>query len=376
MATTTEFTLKPFNLEQALNGATIAFSEVRLTDNGYVHTGVISEYVNNFYRVNDSTYLGKVGNTEYKFNSLGGCFDGAIAHQLFIVEAEIVETKGTASSRGDADGGTVTVDINTLQPREHFAIAALRGILFHIENPLNLTGAQITQICGKSFEIANGMMAAAADARAEAEEGGGGSTEEDKKEEVEVVPEELTSNADKILYNIYVQNNNRAVDDKARFDKLVGATYADGKLDSVDGLKIHTTDDKPLITKLHEDSKIAEVVKVTEVVGITDTVDVNITNEVLNTSVSGTADVNIASSAVTLAVEGDVEVTNTVDVSGSVSCSNMLSEPVYVSVRNSPTVTVDNMLTEPVAVTGSVEVSGSVSVSNLSTPEPDNDQQG
>lgn len=365
MASTTEFTLKPFDLEQALNGATIAFSEVRTTSGGeVVHTGVISEYVNNFYRVNDSTYLGKVGNTEYKFNSLGGCFDGAVAHQLFIVEAEIVETKGTASSRGDADGGTVAVDINTLQPREHFAIAALRGILFHIENPLNLTGAQITQICGKSFEIANGMMAAAADARAEAEEGGGGSTEEDKKEEVEVVPEELTSNADKILYNIYVQNNNRAVDDKARFDKLVGATYADGKLDSVDGLKIHTTDDKPLITKLHEDSKIAEVVKVTEVVGITDTVDVNITNEVLNTNVQGTADVNIASSDVTL------------DVSGSVSCSNMLSEPVYVSVRNSPTVTVDNMLTEPVAVTGSVEVSGSVSVSNLSTPEPDNDQQG
>ena len=180
MASTTRITLNSFNLEEALGGATIAFAKF---SNGSP-TNEVESYVNNFHRANDSTYVGKVGNIEYKFNSQGGCFDGALTHQLYMVEATIAESEGTKiPSRGDADE-EISVDINTLQPREHFAIAALRGIMFHIENPLNLTSAQITQMCTKSFEIANGMMAAAADARAKAEEGGGGSTEEDKKEEV------------------------------------------------------------------------------------------------------------------------------------------------------------------------------------------------
>lgn len=376
MASTTRITLNSFNLEEALGGATIAFAKF---SNGSP-TNEVESYVNNFHRANDSTYVGKVGNIEYKFNAQGGCFDGALTHQLYMVEATIAESEGTKiPSRGDADE-EISVDINTLQPREHFAIAALRGIMFHIENPLNLTSAQITQMCTKSFEIANGMMAAAADARAKAEEGGGGSTEEDKKEEVEVNPEELTSNSEKILYNLYIQNYNKAIDEKARFDKLTGATYEDKKLSSVKGLKLHTDTNNPLITKLHADSeikKIAEVAKVTEVTKVAELT--KITNTV-DVEVQGTVDANLASSDITVPVSGEVEVTNTVDVTGSVSCSNMLSEPVYVSVRNSPTVTVDNMPSEPIAVTGSVSVSGTVSVDNFpdsgGSGGSDNDQNG
>lgn len=355
MASTTTITLSKFNLEEALDGATIAFA--KFVDDA--PTNEVESYVNNFHRANDSTYIGKVGNTEYKFNSQGGCFDGAFIHQLYMVEATIAESEGTkVPSRGDTDE-EISVDINTLQPREHFAIAALRGIMFHIENPLNLTSAQITQMCSKSFEIANGMLAAAADARAKAEEGSEGSSEE-KKEEVEVNPEELTSNSEKILYNMYVQNNNRAIDDKARFDKLTGASYDGDNLSSVKGLKLHTDTDNPLITKLHADSEIKKIAEVTK---ITNTVDVE---------VQGTANVNLASTDITVPIEGDVEVTNTVGVSGSVSVSNMLTEPVYVSVRNSPTVTVDNMLTEPVSVTGTVSVDNFPSSSTGS----DNDQNG
>lgn len=362
MASTTIIKLKNFNLEEALGGATIAFAEFKSGS----PTDKVAAYVNNFHRVNDSTYVGKVGNTEYKFNSQGGCFDGALIHQLFMVEATILETEGTkAPSRGDS--GEDPVDINTLQPREHFAMVALRGIMYHIENPLNLTSAQITQMCDKSFEIANGMMVAAADARSKAEESGGGS-EEDKKEEVEVNPEELTSNSEKILYNMYVQNNNRAIEDKARFDKLTGATYEDKKLSSVKGLKLHTDTDNPLITKLHADSEIKKIAEVTKVAEVT-----KITNKV-TVAVDGTANVNLASSDITLPVEGEVEVTNTVDVSGSVNCSNMLVEPVYVSVRNSPDVTVTNMPSEPIQIMGTVSVDNFPASGGTTTP--DNDQNG
>lgn len=342
MATTTEITLKEFNIDQAVGGATLAFSDTGTA------AGKITSYVTEFTRVNDTTYSGKADGVIYNFNSSGGCFDGALSHKLFIVEAEIKVTSGTKiPTRGDA-GSEDNVDINTLQPREHFAIAALRGIMFHVSNPLSLTGAQIMSICSKAFEIANGMMATAADTRAKVEEGT--TPSEDKKEEIEINPNELILNSEKILYNMYVQNNNRAIDDKARFDTLTGASYSDGLLASVKGVKLNTDEETPLIVKLHEDSKIAEVTKVAEVTKITNKVTVGI---------DGTADVNLASTDVT------------VPVSGTVRVSNMLTEPVYVSVRNSELdVNVTNMPTvptEPVSVTGTVSVDNFPSNSTEST---------
>lgn len=363
MASTITTTLRAFNLNEALEGATLAFSTTGEA------TGKVANYVNYFQSSGRSDYalqyVAKQNNKSYYFDADGLCSDNNHLHTLFMVDTEIAQSEGTASSRGDT---TDVVDINTLQPREHFAIAALKGILFNTANPLLLTGAQINQICTKSFEIANGMMAAAALARAKAEEGGGGSTEEDKKEEVEVNPEELTSNSEKILYNLYVQNNNKAIDEKARFDKLTGATYEDKKLSSVKGLKLHTDTDNPLITKLHADSEIKKIAEVTKVAEVT-----KITNKV-TVAVDGTANVNLASSDITLPVEGEVEVTNTVGVSGSVSCSNMLAEPVYVSVRNSPNVTVDNMPSEPIPIMGTVSVDNFPASGGTTTP--DNDQNG
>lgn len=357
MALTTIITLKEFNLEQALAGATLAFSDTKTLSTGeVVSNGKLKEYVYNFKRVNDSTYSGKVGNEEYKFNGMGGCFDGAVAHQLYIVEASIMDTTGDkVPSRGDPDEKVV---INSLKPREQFAMVALQGIMYHIQNPLNLTEAQIEQMCSKSFEIANCMMANAAEIRDKEESGSGG--ESDKKEEVTVKPEELTTNTEKILYNMYVQNNNNAIDEKSRFDKMTGATYSDKKLSSVKGLKLQTDADNPLVAKLHADSeikKVAEVTKVSEVTKITNKVTVG---------VDGTANVNLASTDITMPVSGEVE------------CSNMLTEPVYVSVRNSELdVNVTNMPsvpTEPVQVFGTVSVDNFPSSGGSTTP--DNDQNG
>ena len=384
MALTTIITLKEFNLEQALAGATLAFSDTKTLSTGeVVSNGKLKEYVYNFKRVNDSTYSGKVGNEEYKFNGMGGCFDGAVAHQLYIVEASIMDTTGDkVPSRGDPDEKVV---INSLKPREQFAMVALQGIMYHIQNPLNLTEAQIEQMCSKSFEIANCMMANAAEIRDKEESGSGG--ESDKKEEVTVKPEELTTNTEKILYNIYVQNNNNAIDEKSRFDKMTGATYSDKKLSSVKGLKLQTDADNPLVAKLHADSeikKVAEVAKVTEVTELKKVAEITkvaevtkITNKV-TVGVDGTANVNLASTDITVPIAGDVEVTNTVGVSGTVTCDNMLTEPVYVSVRNSELdVNVTNMPsvpTEPVQVFGTVSVDNFPSSGGSTTP--DNDQNG
>lgn len=342
MATTTTIKLREFNLDEALSGATLAFSDI-----GSV-LGKVSNYVLNFQRTSEGEYVGYVNNMAYKFNSTGGCFDGILLHKLFIVDAQIDVTSGTAGSRNPGSG-VQEVDINSLQPREHFAIAALKGIMYHMTNPLALDDAAITLITTKAFEIAQGMMSAAADARAEAS--GDAPPTEDKKEEVEVNPDELTSMSDKILYNIYVQNNNKAIDEKSRFDVLTGAEYNDnGVLEKVGGLKIYADDENPLLTKLHEDSKIAEVVKITEVTKVSELT--KITDNV-NVTVEGPTDVNIASSDTILQVSGDVDVNNTVEVSGNVGINSAVS-----------TYVVNLPGTFP--VTGHVDVSGStVSVDNL-----------
>lgn len=261
--------LLEFDENKALNGATLAFSTTGTA------SGKISNYVLNF-KVHspssvDARYSGQVQNETYYFNGLGECSDKKGIHKLFLVDVQLEDTKGTTASRGDAEGNAESIDINTLQPREHFAIAALRGIMFHITNPLDLTPAQINQICTKSFEVANGMMSAAAEARAESKENPD-APEDNKKDEVEINPDELTSNSDKILYNIWVQNNNRNLDDKARFDKLTNATYSEGALTDIAGIKIHVNEENPIIVKTHPDS---EIKKVTE---ITNELNVNVTN--------------------------------------------------------------------------------------------------
>ena len=357
MATIVTTSLREFNVREALEGATLAFSADGTTE------GKVTGYVNYFKASgkSDFSYLyeAKQGSVTYYFDTNGLCADNDYKHTLFIVDTTITPTKGTVSSRGDAEAGEGGVDINTLQPREHFAIAALKGILSKMENPLTLTGAQILQICNKSFEIANGMMVVAAETRAAVEEGGGG-TSPGIKDEVEVSPEELTQNSEKILYNMYVQNHNNAVLEKQRFDKLTGASYDGDNLSSVKGLKLQTDANNPLIAKLHADSeikKVAEVTKVSEVTKITNKVTVG---------VDGTANVNLASTDITMPVSGEVE------------CSNMLTEPVYVSVRNNELdVHVTNMPSVP---TEPVQVFGTVSVDNFptsgGTTEPDNDQNG
>lgn len=52
----------------------------------------------------------------------------------------------------------------------------------------------------------------------------------------------------------------------------------------------------------------------------------------------------------------------------------MLSEPVYVSVRNSPDVTVTNMPSEPIQIMGTVSVDNFPASGGTTTP--DNDQNG
>lgn len=192
MATSTIITTSEFKLSEALNGASIGW-----TDTGGL-SGTLTEYVLNFKQYTQSQssykYSGQVGKSTYYFDKDGKCVDGNPVHNLFMVLADIKETQGTDASRGDGSSAE-TIDVNTMQPREYFACYALQGILGHFPEPLLLDDAQITQISSMAFRIAQGMLAAAADARA-------ATSTTPPSGEVEVDPNNLSTDTDKILYNL------------------------------------------------------------------------------------------------------------------------------------------------------------------------------
>lgn len=117
MATATKIQLVEFNKDEALNGASLAFSS-----NGQL-SGTVSDYVLNF-QLNDigsvtEKYSGQVQKKMYYFNDDGVCSDGNELHNLFIVDAEIIATQGTVATRGDAGSeetppSSVDVDINNV----------------------------------------------------------------------------------------------------------------------------------------------------------------------------------------------------------------------------------------------------------------------
>lgn len=97
MATATKIQLVEFNKDEALNGASLAFSS-----NGQL-SGTVSNYVLNF-QLNDigsvtEKYSGQVQKKMYYFNDNGVCSDGNELHNLFIVDAKIIATSGTVATR-------------------------------------------------------------------------------------------------------------------------------------------------------------------------------------------------------------------------------------------------------------------------------------
>lgn len=192
-------TLEEFNVEEALNGASIGFSLGKDEKDNY-----IIEYIIDF-KFSDtgktkSEYVGisQKTNKKYYFNRKGECEDRDDNHQLHRVVDEIKFTEGTAGSRGEVDeeGNEITVPIESMQPREQFAMAAMKSIIGKIEgNILGIDDYKITKIGELSFKLAQVMMTLSAKFRELAKE-------EVESPYIEIDKEALTDDTNKILYNI------------------------------------------------------------------------------------------------------------------------------------------------------------------------------
>lgn len=189
-----KITLKKFSLDEALNGKSIGWAV-----NGNMENGLDRVAYN--FRKGGAGYEYTVNAITYECNSSGLLYNGDMTRRLYIIEAELEETRGTVASRGEGENKE-DVNIDVMQPREEFAMNAMRAIIATLSDPLNIDTNTVVRIADKSFEFAQAMMQKASEIRSEKKES---STE---KEEIDVSLDDVNSVTDKILYNIQVSFSN------------------------------------------------------------------------------------------------------------------------------------------------------------------------
>ena len=243
-----EYTLLAFDSQRARNGASVGYMDA----NNKVH--IATEI--GFYEVRRSDYFGYIilDGMLYEFLANGYFYVNRNKQLLKIVESSITKTTGTklvreTSSDGTSNarpfprngiatasetGGTEESDkeeeifsIATLQPREEVAASCLQSMLQQYRNPLNIDNTKIKQLVSKSYLFAQEFINQAVLYREK--ETTSATIENNKYASVD--SDSLSSDTDKLLYNIATAINNFIAQDKNQ--------YADQQKN---GLKLATTD--------------------------------------------------------------------------------------------------------------------------------------
>lgn len=247
-----EYTLTDFDKKKVEQGASLG---TKIDGEIVLSTSI------NIYPISTNMYMGYVMFN----NNLHQLFyfdsDGNLYNQnktkvgiAYIVDSSITKTTGTklvreTSSDGTSNarpfprygiatasetGGTEESDkteeifsIATLQPREEVAASCLQSMLHQYKNPLNIDNTKIKQLVSKSYLFAQEFINQAVLYR---EKETTSSTVENNKY-ASVDSDSLSSDTDKLLYNIATAINNFIAQDKNQ--------YADQQKN---GLKLSATD--------------------------------------------------------------------------------------------------------------------------------------
>lgn len=247
-----EYTLTDFDKYKVEQGASLG---TKIDDKI-----VLSTYIN-IYPLSTNMYMGYVifNNNLHQmfyFDSYGNLYNQnktkvGVAN---IVDSSITKTTGTKLVRETSSDGTSNArqfpkygiatasetggteesgkeeeifSISTLQPREEVAASCLQSMLQKYENPLNIDNTKIKQLVNKSFLFAQEFINQAVLYREK--ETTSATVENNKYASVD--SDSLSSDTDKLLYNIATAINNFIAQDKNQ--------YADQQKN---GLKLAATD--------------------------------------------------------------------------------------------------------------------------------------
>lgn len=247
-----EYTLTDFDKKKVEQGASLGMK---------IDGEIVLSTIINIYPISTNMYMGYV-----MFNNdLHQLFyfdsDGNLYNQYktkvgiaYIVDSSITKTTGTKLVRETSSDGTSNArpfprygiatasetggteesgkeeeifSIATLQPREEVAASCLQSMLQNYENPLNIDNTKIKQLVSKSFLFAQEFINQAVLYREK--ETTSATVENNKYASVD--SDSLSSDTDKLLYNIATAINNFIAQDKNQ--------YADQQKN---GLKLAATD--------------------------------------------------------------------------------------------------------------------------------------
>ena len=247
-----EYTLTDFDKKKVEQGASLGMK---------IDGEIVLSTIINIYPISTNMYMGYV-----MFNNdLHQLFyfdtDGNLYNQnktkvgiAYIVDSTITKTTGTKLVRETSSDGTSNArpfprygiattsetggteesgkeeeifSIATLQPREEVAASCLQSMIQKYENPLNIDNTKIKQLVSKSFLFAQEFINQAVLYREK--ETTSATVENNKYASVD--SDSLSSDTDKLLYNIATAINNFIAQDKNQ--------YADQQKN---GLKLAATD--------------------------------------------------------------------------------------------------------------------------------------
>lgn len=243
-----EYTLLAFDSQRARNGASVGYMDA----NNKVH--IATEI--GFYEARRSDYFGYIilDGMLYEFLANGYFYVNGNKQLLKIVESSIIKTTGTKLVRETSSDGTSNArpfprngiatasetseteesgkeeeifSIATIQPREEVAASCLQSMLQQYKNPLNIDNTKIKQLVSKSFLFAQEFINQAVLYREK--ETTSATVESNKYASVD--SDSLSSDTDKLLYNISTAITNFIAQDKNQ--------YADQQKN---GLKLAATD--------------------------------------------------------------------------------------------------------------------------------------
>lgn len=247
-----EYTLLAFDSQRARNGASVGYIDA----NNKVHIATEIK----FYEIRRSDYFGYImlDGEQYEFLANGYFYVNGDKQLLKLVESSITKTTGTKLVRETSSDGTSNArpfprnavatasevdetsseesqqdsieeifSIATLQPREEVAASCLQSMLQQYKNPLNIDNTKIKQLVSKSFLFAQEFINQAVLYREK--ETTSATVENNKYASVD--SDSLSSDTDKLLYNIATAMNNFIAQDKNQ--------YADQQKN---GLKLAATD--------------------------------------------------------------------------------------------------------------------------------------
>jgi hypothetical protein len=247
-----EYTLTDFDKYKVEQGASLG---TKIDDKIVLSTCI------NIYPLGTNMYMGYVifNNNLYRlfyFDSDGNLYNlnKTKVGVAYIVDSNITKTTGTKLVRETSSDGTSNArpfprygiatasetggteesgkeeeifSIATLQPREEVAASCLQSMLQKYENPLNIDNTKIKQLVSKSFLFAQEFINQAVLYREK--ETTSATVENNKYASVD--SDSLSSDTDKLLYNIATAINNFIAQDKNQ--------YADRQKN---GLKLASTD--------------------------------------------------------------------------------------------------------------------------------------